>query len=170
MGVERTNPVCTPESAKANFTNEGGYGRSYRYLKNIMIGEAYRRGNTIGMHTFTHDYATCYASVDAYFADLGQIAQVVKDQIGYVPYLVRFPGGSSNTVSRSYCPGIMAALLFLGGVITLAVGMLGEYVGRIYVSVNKKPQYVVRDVIDRRGEGGRTSCSNARRHCSRAWC
>lgn len=75
-----------------------------------MIGEAYRRGNTIGMHTFTHDYATCYASVDAYFADLGQIAQVVKDQIGYVPYLVRFPGGSSNTVSRSYCPGIMSTL------------------------------------------------------------
>ena len=52
---------------------------------------------------------------------------------------------------------LMAALLFLGGVITLAVGMLGEYVGRIYVSVNKKPQYVVRDVIDRRGEGGRAS-------------
>lgn len=75
-----------------------------------MIGEAYRRGNTIGMHTFTHDYAICYASVDAYFADLGQIAQVVKDQIGYVPYLVRFPGGSSNTVSRSYCPGIMSTL------------------------------------------------------------
>lgn len=75
-----------------------------------MIGEAYRRGNTVGMHTFTHDYATCYASVDAYFADLGQIAQVVKDQIGYVPYLVRFPGGSSNTVSRSYCPGIMSTL------------------------------------------------------------
>jgi len=75
-----------------------------------MIGEAYRRGNTIGLHTYTHDYATCYASVDAYFNDLDQIGQVVKDQIGYVPYLVRFPGGSSNTVSKSYCSGIMSAL------------------------------------------------------------
>ena len=50
---------------------------------------------------------------------------------------------------------LMAALLFMGGIITLAVGMLGEYVGRIYISVNKKPQYVVRDVIDRRDEGVR---------------
>jgi len=44
-------------------------------------------------------------------------------------------------------------LLLMGGVIILAVGMLGEYVGRIYISINKKPQYVVRDVLDRREEG-----------------
>jgi len=47
---------------------------------------------------------------------------------------------------------LMAVLLLMGGVIILAVGMLGEYVGRIYISINKKPQYVVRDVLDRRGE------------------
>ena len=36
MGTELRAPVCTPESAAANFTNEGGYERRYRYLKNIM--------------------------------------------------------------------------------------------------------------------------------------
>jgi rhamnulokinase len=36
VGVERRAPICTPESAKANFTNEGGYERRFRYLKNIM--------------------------------------------------------------------------------------------------------------------------------------
>ena len=75
-----------------------------------MIAEAYRRGNTIGMHSYTHDYATIYQSEDAFFADLSQVADVVKEQIGYVPYLTRFPGGVSNTVSESYCPGIMTAL------------------------------------------------------------
>lgn len=75
-----------------------------------LIGEAYRRGHTVGMHTMTHDYARLYASEDAYFSDLDEVAQVVRDQIGYVPFLVRFPGGASNTVSANYCPGIMTTL------------------------------------------------------------
>lgn len=74
------------------------------------IKEAYDRGHTIGMHTYTHDYATVYASVDAYFADLDAVAQVVKDQIGFVPYCIRFPGGTSNTISANYCSGIMTVL------------------------------------------------------------
>ena len=36
VGVENHAPICTRDSADANFTNEGGYERRYRYLKNIM--------------------------------------------------------------------------------------------------------------------------------------
>ena len=36
MGVENREPITTRESAAANLTNEGGYERRYRYLKNIM--------------------------------------------------------------------------------------------------------------------------------------
>lgn len=75
-----------------------------------MIGECYRRGHTIGMHTYSHDYAQVYASYDAYWADLNAIAAIVQEQIGYVPCFIRFPGGSSNTVSRDYCAGIMSTL------------------------------------------------------------
>lgn len=76
-----------------------------------MIGEAYRRGHTIGLHTYSHDYATVYSSVDAYYADLDAIGQVVKEQIGYVPCFIRFPGGSSNEVSANYSLGIMSTLV-----------------------------------------------------------
>ena len=76
-----------------------------------QIKEEYRRGHTVGMHTYSHDYAQVYASVDSYFADLDQIAQVVREQIGYVPCFVRFPGGSSNAISADYCTGIMSALV-----------------------------------------------------------
>lgn len=75
-----------------------------------MIGECYRRGHTIGMHTYTHDYAQVYASVDAYWSDLNAIADVVREQIGYVPCFIRFPGGSSNTISANYTIGIMSQL------------------------------------------------------------
>ena len=57
-----------------------------------MIKATYDKGHTIGMHTYSHDYAKVYASVDAYFQDLDQIGQMVQEEIGYVPCFVRFPG------------------------------------------------------------------------------
>lgn len=76
-----------------------------------MIKAAYDKGHTIGMHTYSHDYAKVYASVDAYFQDLDQIGQMVQEEIGYVPCFIRFPGGSSNTVSKKYTAGIMSTLV-----------------------------------------------------------
>ena len=75
-----------------------------------MIAEAFKRGHTIGLHSMTHDYATVYSSTDAFYEDLAQIGEVVKNQIGFVPCFIRFPGGSSNDISASYCEGIMTEL------------------------------------------------------------
>lgn len=76
-----------------------------------MIAEAYKRGHTIGMHTYSHNYEQIYASDEAYFDDLERIAAIVKEQIGYVPAFIRFPGGSSNTISVRYNEGIMSRLV-----------------------------------------------------------
>lgn len=76
-----------------------------------MIKEAYKRGHTIGLHTNTHDYERCYQSVDSFWAEIDEIGQIVKDQIGYVPCFIRFPGGSSNTISADYSDGIMSQLV-----------------------------------------------------------
>jgi peptidoglycan/xylan/chitin deacetylase (PgdA/CDA1 family) len=81
---------------------------SYQY----MIGETYRRGHTIALHTNTHNYASVYASEEAYYRDLFAIRDVVIAQTGgFSPSIVRFPGGTSNTVSRKYCKGIMSTLV-----------------------------------------------------------
>ena len=76
-----------------------------------MIKEAYDRGHTIGLHSYSHEYDIVYESESAYFEDLDAIAAVVEEQIGYVPCFIRFPGGSSNSVSANYCEGIMGALV-----------------------------------------------------------
>lgn len=76
-----------------------------------MIKESFERGHTIGLHAYSHDYSTMYASETAYFNDLDAIGKVVEEQIGFVPCFVRFPGGSSNTISSNYCPGIMNSLV-----------------------------------------------------------
>lgn len=46
----------------------------------------------------------------------------------------------------------ISVLLVLGGVIIALIGVVGEYIGRIYLSINRQPQYVIRNVIDRREE------------------
>ena len=74
-----------------------------------MIGEAHRRGHTIALHTYSHQYSI-YSSEETYFADLKKIEEVCISQTGVKPTIVRFPGGTSNTVSRNYCKGIMTTL------------------------------------------------------------
>lgn len=75
------------------------------YMKQIV-----ESGNEIALHTFTHNYKTVYQSEAAYFEDLQKISDVVKRETGVEAKVIRFPGGSSNTVSRRYQKGIMARL------------------------------------------------------------
>ncbi len=42
---------------------------------------------------------------------------------------------------------LMSAMIFMGGMIMLMLGMIGEYVGRVYISQNKNPQYVIREKV-----------------------
>ena len=44
---------------------------------------------------------------------------------------------------------IMAVLLIISGVIMIILGMIGEYIGRIYICINNSPQYVVKEVCKR---------------------
>ncbi len=39
----------------------------------------------------------------------------------------------------------MSAIVFFGGMILLTLGLIGEYIGRMYISMNNSPQYVIRD-------------------------
>ena len=69
----------------------------------------YNEGHTVGLHTASHNY-DIYKSVDAYFADLNKVQDRVTRITGVRAKYIRFPGGSSNTISRSRCKGIMTTL------------------------------------------------------------
>ena len=92
-------------NVKATFFVTGRNSNYYHYIK-----RAYDEGHVIGLHTYSHDYSSVYSSIDAYFNDLNSIREVVKNQTGVYSSLIRFPGGSSNTVSRNYSIGIMSQL------------------------------------------------------------
>ena len=77
---------------------------------NYLIKQEYDEGHTVALHSDTHVYSYVYSSVDNYFNDLTSIQNKVSGIIGIKPNIIRFPGGSSNTVSRKYSPGIMSIL------------------------------------------------------------
>lgn len=42
---------------------------------------------------------------------------------------------------------IIASILFIGGLILIMLGLIGEYIGRIYISLNNAPQYTIREIV-----------------------
>lgn len=67
-------------------------------------------GHTVALHTYTHNFDKVYASEDAYFADLIKIQNAVYQYTGQTAMIIRFPGGTSNTISK-FNPGIMSRLV-----------------------------------------------------------
>lgn len=42
---------------------------------------------------------------------------------------------------------LMSAIMFIGGMLMVMLGLIGEYIGRIYITLNNSPQYVIREVV-----------------------
>ena len=66
--------------------------------------------HTIGLHTSTHNYSYVYSSDENYFNDLNDIRQKVFQITGVKSRIIRLPGGSSNTISKKYNPGIITRI------------------------------------------------------------
>lgn len=68
--------------------------------------DVYRRivaeGHTLGNHSYSHNYSRIYASVESYLEDHQRLEDLLFAATGVRPNIVRFPGGSNNTVSHQY--------------------------------------------------------------------
>lgn len=76
---------------------------------------------------------------------------------GSISAVIGFIYGIIMIVRKLLNPNILlgyastiTVILFIGGMIMMLLGVLGEYIGRIYICMNKAPQYVVKEVVDRR--------------------
>lgn len=83
------------------------YGQNTEHLIKRIVEE----GHSIAIHGGSHDYAVVYSSADSYLNGLDYMKEKIKNTTGIETRTIRFPGGSSNTVSRKYCEGVMSTLV-----------------------------------------------------------
>lgn len=88
--------VLKEYNVKATFFVTGKEGEQYDALYKRMVEE----GHTVGIHSFSHKYDEIYASGEAFWTDFEKLQEFLYDKTGKWPRFYRFPGGSSNRVSR----------------------------------------------------------------------
>lgn len=88
--------VLKEYNVKATFFVNGKEGEwADEALKRIVD-----EGHTLGMHSYSHEYEQIYASVEDFAADYEMLHEHILYVTGYDSKVYRFPGGSSNRISK----------------------------------------------------------------------
>ena len=80
----------------------------YSEANEKYIKSEQQQGHTIALHGYTHTYSEVYQSADTCIENFRKIQEQVFATTGIKSNIIRFPGGSSNTISRKYCQGVMS--------------------------------------------------------------
>ena len=75
---------------------------------------------------------------------------VVSAVAGFVYGIVTIVRKFMNVNTVLGFSSLMSVLLFVGGMVMIMLGLIGEYIGRIYISINRSPQYLVKEVIQKK--------------------
>lgn len=136
------------------------YSNSYPYLpglllratKNIVNVPVHHREREVGTSGYT-----LKKLLGLWFNGFTAFSVVplrVATAVGVASAFVGFIYGIYTIIRKLVDPNIllgfssiMAAILFIGGMLMIMLGLVGEYIGRIYISLNNSPQYVVREAI-----------------------
>lgn len=92
--TDRILDILDEYNTKATFfvVGKSNYEEQYKRIVN--------EGHTLGMHSYTHIYSEIYSSLEAYKDDLQKLKDFLYKITGVECKVVRFPGGSSNSISK----------------------------------------------------------------------
>ncbi len=124
--------------------------RTTNKIANIAMEERSRTVGTSG-YTLRKSLALWINGFTAFSVKPLRIA----DMLGVLTALIGFVFTLFIVVRKIFNPNIvigysstMAVMLFIGGMLMLLLGIVGEYIGRIYISLNNAPQYVIRETVN----------------------
>lgn len=102
--------VLQEKDVKATFFVIGSNDPNSEALLRRIVEE----GHTLAMHSYSHNYAKIYSSVEHYLEDMYQIFTQIRDATGVAPTLFRFPGGSINGYNNSIYQDLISEMLRRG--------------------------------------------------------
>ena len=79
---------------------------------------------------------------------IGSLLGILFSLVGFIFALITIYNKIMHPEVPAGYSSVMSGLLILGGLILLQLGLMGEYIGRIYISQNNSPQYVVKEKIN----------------------
>lgn len=94
--TEKVLDILKQYDVKATFFVIGKTEPAYEAVYQRIVEE----GHTLGIHSFSHKYHEIYASEDAFWQDFNRLQEFLYDTTEVWPRFYRFPGGSSNHVSK----------------------------------------------------------------------
>jgi len=110
VNTEQVLSILDEKNVKATFFVVGKSDEtSIARMKEIAAA-----GHTLGMHSYSHEYATVYASVEDFLADFYKLFVLLRDEVGVTPTVFRFPGGSLNNYDSGIYEEIIAEMLRRG--------------------------------------------------------
>ena len=139
----------------ARYTNPYPYleGLTLRLTKNIATVPMDERPRTKGKSSFTFTkslklWLNGFTAFSVLPLRMAAFAGVCFSAVGFLFALVLIVRKLLHPGIPAGYASLMATLLFIGGIILTSLGLLGEYIGRMYICLNKLPQYVVRRTIN----------------------
>ncbi|MCL2110668.1 MAG: glycosyltransferase family 2 protein [Clostridiales bacterium] len=143
------------------------YKNPYPYISGLLIRTTDRIGNVAVVqkerisgssgYSFTKLFSLWLNGFTAFSVKplrISTFVGLVSATIGVVVAIVLV---ISRLVNPSYVAGwisTIALTLIIGGITMFMLGLLGEYIGRMYISINESPQYVIRKIA--KGTFGKT--------------
>ena len=126
-------------------------GLMLRSTKNVVNVEMEERERTIGVghYSFRKSFALWMNSFTAFSVKPLRFATTCGIAFAFIGMLMVVYTVVHKLVNPNVAIGyssLMSIILFIGGMIMFMLGLIGEYIGRIYISLNNSPQFVIREV------------------------
>lgn len=135
-------------------------GLIFRITKNVGNAEIRHESRATGKSGYTlkkllRVWSSCtnYSLLPLRF---GTVTGIVCACLGIIGMIVLFIRRLIEPSVTAGWTSLMMIILFMGGLILISIGLVGEYIGRMFISINATPQYVIKDTynIGRREDKG----------------
>lgn len=126
-------------------------GLLLRTTSDIVNVEMEERERIVGRTTFTFKkmlklWINGFTAFSVKPLRVSTVVGVITALVGFIYglYIIIYKLFFQSNVLQGYS-SLMAVFLFIGGMIMVMLGLIGEYIGRIYICINDSPQYVIKE-------------------------
>lgn len=123
--------------------------RATRNIKNVTVEHQDRKAGESG-YTLSKLLGLWFNGFTAFSEKPLRVATMIGTGCAFLGFLY----GLYTIIKKLVNPmvpigfsSLMSALMFIGGMLMLMVGLVGEYIGRMYICMNNAPQFVVREIV-----------------------